>query len=355
MKDFQLSGGTGVNWVAFAAPTTFKDIPRQKFRKEVVRVGKFVKDSEGREFDFGADVLTNWVTQFQRMRKNGVKVPICSTHDGANDPDAMRGYVEDLFIEGDTLIMACELIGEDSIKAAARNDVSLGSHAEFVDGHGNTYTRPIMHIALCPDPVVPGLGEFVPLAASLNAKSRKEVDVMDYRKIQEAFGIDKEMTKESAESILLSHAKTVDELAQTCIKVKADLKALMDKKKEGDTKLSRDVDPVTVGLLADNRKLKLEALVLAAKITPAVRDELAKDWADKEAVTLELSRDGAGIDVFDRFLNAIAKNDPVKLKEQTGPQANAELSRNTNDSKKNPLVADAEKRAKEAKDAGMVC
>jgi len=167
--DLQLSGGTGTDWLVMASATVFESIPRQRFRKEVVRIGKYVKDATGQAFNITRDVLQNWVFQFQRMRKNGVKVPIPSTHEGASDPDKIRGVVEDLFIDGDSLVMTCELVGEDGIAAAARNDVSLGSPPDFTDGHGNQYPQPILHVALCPDPVIPGLGDFIPIAASRSA------------------------------------------------------------------------------------------------------------------------------------------------------------------------------------------
>ncbi len=357
MTDILLSGATGVNWVSLAAATTFKDIPRQKFRKEVVKIGKYVKDAEGKEFEIGIDALENWVAQFQRMRKGGEMVRICSTHAGASDPDLQRGVVEDLFIDGDSLVMTCELIGKDGIEAAARNDVSIYSSPEFVGGNGSRYIRPITHIALCPDPVVTGLGEFVPLAASLNANNKAKGVSMNWTKVQKAFDVKEELTDANAEEVLLSFAKSAGETTKRL----TDAQALLDKAKnlseetkkkdKGDTKLSREVDPVTVKLLADNRKLKLDALVLGAKITPAVRDDLKAVWTDKEAIAAELSR-SSDDDVFDRVIAAIAKNDPIKLKEQSGPQANVELARSMDSDKPNPLVAACEARAKAAEKSG---
>lgn len=75
----QLNGLTGSAWISLAAATSFKDIPRQRFRKEVVRVGKYIKDFTGQEIDITRDMLNNWVVEFQRMKANGVEVKIPST------------------------------------------------------------------------------------------------------------------------------------------------------------------------------------------------------------------------------------------------------------------------------------
>lgn len=344
MMHLQLSGSTGSNWLSLAAATVFEKIPRQRFRKEVVRIGEYIKDATGQKVDITRDVLANWVIQFQRMKANGVKIPIPSTHEGASDPDRIRGYVDDLFIDGDSLVMACTMIGEDGIKAASRNDVSLGvPELEFIDGNGVIYSQPIQHIALCPDPVVPGLGSFVPIAASRNARKEPE---MDLTKIAKAFGIAEEMTNKNAEEVLLSFAKkTSEELKGMTEK----LKKLQEFKKEEGTELSRkkEVDPDFVELMVDNRKMKFDSLVKGEHITPACRDALQAEFGTSERITLALS---SGVDSkqFDRIMAALAKNDPVVLREQTGPQSTAELSRTGGSTGEPKVVLDAKRRAKEA-------
>jgi len=148
-----------------------QSIPQRRFKKEVVRVGRYAKMSAGEDFQITRAHLDNWITQFGRMKANGVRVPIPDQH--ANHGSATRnmGWVDSLWIEGDTLWMACTIIGEDAVNAVARSDVSLQSPPRLVDGKGNVYMQPIEHVALCTNPVVPGLGDFIPLSLSRAART----------------------------------------------------------------------------------------------------------------------------------------------------------------------------------------
>lgn len=322
--------------VAFSATSSIVDVdgvPRRKFRKDLIRVGTYVKDAADLEFQVTRDTLDHWVARFVEMKENGVRVPIPNTHKSAGDADQNRGYVDDIFIDGDTLVMACEMIGEDGIEAAAKSDVSIYSPEEIVDGKGIRYERPIEHVALCTDPVVPGLGEFIPLAASLRVKEQE----MDLEKIKKALGIKEDLTVDNVEELILSkHDAMVGELK----KLSDEFTAF----KASATKEITKPDEALVSLSADNRRMKLEGLVEAAKITPAVRDKLVKIFVDTEPLTLALSNGTAK--QFDSIFEALKDNDPVKLKEQTGRQV--ELSSGM-EPKANPLMVDAERRAKDAK------
>jgi hypothetical protein len=99
-----------------------------------------------------------------------------------------------------------------------------------------------------------------------------------------------------------------------------------------------------IKLSSENRLNKLNALVEAARITPAVRDKLEEQYASEKSLTLSLSRGG---DNFDELVSALAENDPVELAEKSGPQTLA-LSMQV-EGGKNPLVEDAKRRADEAK------
>ena len=136
--------------------------PVRRFLKELIKAGHYVKESDGLEFDVTPALIEHWAATFARMRANGLNVPVPSghTHDGA----ANRGWVRHLFRAGDSLYGVVDLVG-DGIPMAATNDVSIYAVPEFTDGHGNRYRWPILHVALCTDPVVPGLGGFLPIAA----------------------------------------------------------------------------------------------------------------------------------------------------------------------------------------------
>ncbi len=139
----------------------------KRYRKELVHLGRYRHPESGKAFDVTAKSLTDWEREFGRMKANGVKVPVVLTHAGAQDPDKNRGWLQDVFVEGGALIGMLDLIGEDADRLAATTDVSIHSPQSFVDGKGNAYSWPILHVALCTDPLVPGLSGFVAVAASL--------------------------------------------------------------------------------------------------------------------------------------------------------------------------------------------
>lgn len=294
-------------------------IPSRKFRKEIIRIGEYEKDSV--KFEVTALSLDNWVKQFRRMKRNGVKIPVPSVHDFEGDSDKNRGWVTDLFIEGESLFMVCDLIGEDSLLAAERADVSLYSPPEFVDGKGNNYERPIVHVAMTTHPVIPGMSKFVPLVASLENK-------MDLSKLGKALKLD--LTKEKAE----------DQIVAAFTAIGAELKKAKEKPTEKPTKPAPDA--TLLSLAADNRTMKLSQLVAAGKITPAVSDKLTTIYIGEEKAALILCLQENRHSEFDALILALSENDPVQLKETTmGQVLNSPLK-----TKVNPLIADAEARAK---------
>jgi hypothetical protein len=87
----------------------------------------------------------------------------------------------------------------------------------------------------------------------------------------------------------------------------------------------KPIDPMLLRLAGKSRKQDLEWLVAAGKITPAVRDKLARLHATDAALSLSLTP--AGIDHFDALVAALAENGSVvPMGERTGPQSLA-LSR----------------------------
>lgn len=316
----------------------------QRFRKAIISTGRFIKEADDMEFEVTPETLSHWVTTFKAMKKNGVKVPIPNMHSGDGDPEQNHGWVEDMFVDGDSLVMTCDIIGDSSIDAASKSDVSISSPGEMTDGKGNKYVRPIVHVAMCTNPVIPGLGDFVPIAAS-----RSKESIMDWKKIKEGLGIEDELTDETAPAIVLSKFSALV----------SKIKAMEDKDKEKgeskggdkDPELSKP-DPMLIKLAADNRGMKIDSLVAAGRITPDVASKFKKMYVDIEPLTLALSNGTA--DQFDELVNALVENDPVKLKEVTAAQVTVQLSDPMRKTDNNPLIADAEARAKEARELAPV-
>jgi hypothetical protein len=137
--------------------------PVRRFKKELIRVGEFFKASENLSFTVTPERIDHWAATFSRMAANGVKVPVPASH--TSDPTLNKGWVASMSRQGNSLMADIDLVG-DGITLAGTTDVSIYAVPEFIDGTGNEYTWPILHVALCTDPVVPGLAAFVPVAAS---------------------------------------------------------------------------------------------------------------------------------------------------------------------------------------------
>lgn len=322
--------------------------PVKRYVKDLIRVGDFEVPHTGTKFSVTPDMLDHWVTTFSRMKAGGVKVPIPEDH--TSDPSKNRGYVEDIFRDGDTLYMAADLIGEDAIKLASRTEVSIYVPTEFKDGAGNVYQHPIAHVALTPVPVIPGQGSFVPIAASrvpVLRLSQGDSDVEMLTKIAQMLGISTDGMNEQAlfdaiaAKLGTQKSETTTALARVT-KLEQDLKLAQDALK---TKTPVAPTAIELKLSRQNRQLQLDKLVAEGRITPKVRDELAETWIGKDNKALELSLDAASDGRFDAMIAALAHNSPKELREQTGAQTIA-LARGDNGAAS--IDPDLEKRIKAA-------
>jgi hypothetical protein len=330
---------TGTVFASISAEFQQDGTPVKRFRKEIMRVGEYVKGDD--RFGVTRDTLRHWAAQFARMKANGVKVPMPATHEAEGDPDLNRGWVTDMYVEGDSLLINCDLIGKDGIDCAKKADVSIKSPAKAPDGHGNEYVRPITHVAMCTDPVVPGLDAFIPIAASLAAKEKQ---TMKLKKTAKALGLkEAELTDDKADDLLCSAVKTLqgenEGLKKSETTLKGSEKALklsLAELKKGTE--AKEVQPLMLDLLTENRERKLDQLVECSRITPAVRDKIKAELLVPEALTLELSTGRKS--EFDFWMKTLLENDPVKLREQTREQTTMELS-NPNKGQDPDLVSKA--------------
>lgn len=343
--------------VAISSPIIQDGMPRQRFKKELIRAGRYVPAQSDKKFLVTVDLLRHWEQTFNEMKKAGITIPVPAGH--TSDAESTMGHVVEMFVEESSLFGILEMIGADGIATAIRNDVSVFSPPEWRGGDGHVYKRPILHVALTPYPVVPGLKGFETIAASL-----METD-MDWKKVQKAFAIDAatELTDASAEELLLGAAKTraeklktlTDEIARLKKEIAA-LKLSHDEaleKGEGENKEDKPkkIDPVLASLVVENRQMKINRLAEMNAIAPVVAKDLAAIFAQEDGLTMSLA---PGNDLFDKLLVALEKNTALlKLtKEQTGPQLLA-LSQMTNDEAtdiQKQVIVDAENKAKEAKE-----
>lgn len=275
---------------------TPKDLVR--FRKELIKVGKYVKDSTNQAFEVTLDTLHYWAKTFHRWVANGNKVPLVPGHDKINNPEMSQGWVTNVFVEGNSLFGVLELLNPE---LSLVTDVSIAVDAQVIDGRGIKYKSPITHVALCTDPVVPGLKDFETMSLSLS----KGVKTMEFlKKLAAALGYKGEPTEEA---ILLS----LDGLEH---KLPA----------KGETKVVAAADAPVVKLVSENRSIKLSGLVKAGFITPAIRDVIAAKYVEKTAVTLELAR--GDDDGFDLLYDVLTKNTPSGILEEQSSVQSLELA-----------------------------
>jgi hypothetical protein len=319
------------------------DVPRRRYTKQLIRVGEYHID--GRVLRVTPDTLRHWEATFSRMKTNGVKVPLPEGHTDA--PGKNRGWVHGMWVEDDALVGEVEAVGADAINLAERSDVSICARRRFTDGKGNEYTWPILHVALTPTPVVPGLNGFVRVAASVGGGTLHEEDVpaavpgrkeqtvpFDFKKCAKAVGIKKDVTEETFQAALAEHVTDLREQAEDHIELSKKLETTEAKVRTLETELraakeknkEKDPDPQVLRLSRRTREQDLEALVSEGSITPPVRDALHAAWIGEDGGALKLSLGAPHDDLWDRTIEALKQNDPVELGEKAMSNA-VEMSR----------------------------
>ena len=322
------------------------------YRKELIYTGHFVKKTPQKEqrFSVTEDDLTHWVETGVQMLSNGIEIPLPLEH--TENPEAKRGDVVG-FETGindkglPALYGLCTFVDADAEKLAASANCSIYVPEDFTDGKGNTYERPVRHVALTNYPVIPGLAKFETIALSLLEPTGE--NEMPLKELAKAVGVEVQDGADDA---------TIEKAIATSFGTMR--KELDDLKKKSKTDPPADPKPadkppvkIAAGFLSmarDNRTLKLDALVKAGNITPATRDKLAAQYVTDDALTLSLSSEEGDADGFDTMVAALGENDPVQLAEQSGPQLDGEaltLSE-VGDPKKNPMLAEAQARANAA-------
>lgn len=92
-------------------------------------------------------------------------------HSRADDAEANHGFVTAMMANKNSLEFECELYGHDAPKIAASNSVSIYAEPDWEDTFGKRYQWPIRHVALTPDPRIPGLKRLT-IAASNGTKTK---------------------------------------------------------------------------------------------------------------------------------------------------------------------------------------
>jgi len=243
----------------------------QRFRKDLIRVGEYVKSKTNQQFEITQHDLDRFAATFSAMKTAGVKVPVPVGH--TRSPEANRGYVEEMYRDGDTLWANIDLVGDDAIALAGRTEVSICVEPEIIDGKGTKYTNAIEHVAIVTDPVIPKQDGWVRIEASRG-------DGLADMVLSSSGDSSMDMLKEIAG---LLGVETGADDAATMEAIKAKIKAIKgdaeaSKQEAMSLKASRSgietVSEDALDTMAEGVATKIDNLQTNGKINPAVGTKL---------------------------------------------------------------------------------
>lgn len=297
--------------------------PVKYFWADGIRTGDYTHPTKGFSLSVDRKRMDGWVENFRRMQANSVDVHACADHsEKARDS---LGYVVDMKRDGDTLKVLHQLIGEDAIRMASRNKISLGIHPKFKDGRGVSYGDSIIHSALTPVPVVPSRDGLI--AASRGQQDKEPViltlaasrstampfsatQLDEIRKLPGAG----EISEDGAAEWLLSYAA---QAGANCVTLSAERDTLQSQ----IVTLSRDDDAPAVDpeIIADRAELyrgKIELSVARGEMPATIAKKLMPMVRKESPSVVMLSRNDEGHRPLDLILDLFTgeKLNPV------GPQ-----------------------------------
>ncbi len=313
--------------------------PTQRFRARLIRPGTFRHPKADWTLPVDTKRVDAYKAAADKMLAADTKIPFTSEH-FTKSADDTYGYVESVDVDSDGWLTAVgKFIGADAIRAADRNHVSVEIEDDVKDAEGNRFGHAITSIALTPRPVVTGQER---IAASLvyhfdpGTTGTPGDHPMEFlTQLGEAIGLEN-LTEENWQEQLKGKLKPVGDAAKLQTDLEAANKSITEltAKVEASGKQPK-VDADTLEDRAESSQEKLDGLVTAGKITPAVSDSLAAALIGDEGSrnVWALSHVGAKAmgqttPIAKLVLDALQENDLVKLGEQTKRQTMA-LSRTT--------------------------
>lgn len=299
-----------------------------KYRKEVIYVGTFyapTPDGDRQKFSVTESDLQHWKKSVELQLERGILVDVPIGH--TTDPEKSRGKVIGAAIDKNSrglpaLFFDIEFADEEAAKLATRTQVSIYSPPSWTDGLGNTYSRPIRHVALTQQPVIPGLDAFT-LVASLDEGTNS----MEFlTQIAEALGleVDPEMDEAALTQAILDAITSEEDPEMEDDPIVEDDDS--DLPPDEDTGMSLSMQRE----VANGRKARIALLLTKKHITPAQAKQLERKYCAPTSLSLSMSSD------FDSTLELLALSDPRPTGSRTGAQIHQ--------GSVSPLVADAEKR-----------
>jgi hypothetical protein len=303
--------------------TLSNDVKSQRFKKDLIRVGKYSHPKADWKLDVTKDRLNAWCTAFSSMKSNGVDIEVVEDH--SQKAEDVRGYLENMFIEDDTLYGILEIRGDKGLELVDTvKNVSVGINPNFKDGKGNVYPECIEHIGIVQKPVVTNQQEFMPIAASLNTHPNKYLNMYYFdlgdlemenilKEMRATLGDD--LTQDNFTEKFNAHVKSLSDTNEATTKEVATLKEQIAKlqkveKKEPEKKVASLNDEVAKELSAVANE-RLEVLVEKGTITPAVKDKVKELFIGETDSLLTLSLQPAeGGSVLNKVLEVLKMAKP---------------------------------------------
>jgi hypothetical protein len=316
------------------------------FEKQHAYPGKFSMPTAGGRVDFELTeaAILQIADESQRYLDNGNQCNLPTHH--TEDTEANRGKATKWYAKPDSkgrlgLFSVNEFRDEEAAKLAKTSQTSIFAPAETEDGAKNKYTRAVTHVALTGRPVIPGLDGFTPIAASLVSMKGKTMPMKDLA-VSIGLQLSEDIASDDAKaSVKIVEAFKVEQAAKDAAVLELSEYKKLNPPKTDPVRISK----TQVAMLRENRELKLSNLVKDGNITPAVSKSLQDIFCGEATLSLALSEDKT--DDFDAVVKSLKDNDPIKLSEQTGPQAGSVST--LLDPKTNPMLADAHKKVAAAR------
>lgn len=322
-------------------PSEIGGQPVKYLWKEALPLGKY-RDAAGKEFSVDAARIENLIVNFKKAKANGFQ-PFLPPDHKTRRGDKNFGFVVDATVnERGSLNLLHQVIGDDAIKAVARNKTSICTVSDVTDEHGNTYSELIDHNAIIPDPQLNNLESFQPaIAASrgsvpatvLQLAAPRSEPMIDLKKLRTTLAAADSLSDEAvialAETKIGESAATATKLtvAENDLKLSRDaLKTAKEKADASDAKvleLSRNApkppDEDTLMLMSDSFNTEREAALAGGGISPDTAKELQKLLeSDGKPNTLALSRlPGSPQPMAKRIWQILRNNKPVPIGEKT--------------------------------------
>jgi hypothetical protein len=331
------------------------------FEKELIYTGNFIKDDKKNPPQrFGVDlgVIHHWDSTIKQMLSNGIDIPVPLEH--TTDPLKRRGSLigsrAGINKSGlPALYGKFSFRDQDSANLAKTADVSIFVTDDYTDGRGNSYKRPIRHVALTDYPVIPALEKFQPLAASLIPF---DFEGLNMAASPALLALAQQLGIQGAES--MEDQQIIQSIVSMVRPQQPQMKPPMAPQGPPNhgaptpptgPQLPRQLMMSLTNTFKESRVQKLNSLVDNFHISKATRDDLEKDWCSEDSLALSITEDSATVaneSAFDNLVNALKKNKAMNGKEQTGKQVVGLSNPAMGSQQQSSLEANAEKRAAEA-------